>query len=192
MLVLVGCALACAEGSQARPGESASPGPASSNGGYVPPLAESLPAQPDCSDGVFEVSVDLEEQREIDRLEGCTRIVGDAWLLLSEGLDYTPLRTLQDVEGTLSVRGGYTSLEQPLEVLRSLEEAGGLSLLLLTHGHWDHAGGAAQLQKELRAPVALHRADAELARRGVNGLLKPTNFTGRLIRPFVDRSLHQR
>jgi glyoxylase-like metal-dependent hydrolase (beta-lactamase superfamily II) len=65
---------------------------------------------------------------------------------------------------------------------------GKLQLILLTHGHWDHAGGAAQLRAALRAPVAIHRSDAELARRGINGPLKATNLTGRLLQPFLDRS----
>jgi hydroxyacylglutathione hydrolase len=41
-----------------------------------------------------------------------------------------------------------------------------LALILLTHGHWDHAGGAAQLRAVTKAPIALHRADAELVRSG--------------------------
>ena len=59
-------------------------------------------------------------------------------------------------------------------------------MILLTHGHWDHAGGAAGLRTATKAPVALHRADVDLVRRGDNGVLRPTNLTGRLIRPFVD------
>src|ERR1700722_816067 len=57
-----------------------------------------------------------------------------------------------------------------------------LALILLTHGHWDHAGGAAQLRAVTKAPIALHRADVELVRTGTNGTLKATNVTGRLIR----------
>lgn len=63
---------------------------------------------------------------------------------------------------------------------------GKLSLILLTHGHWDHAGGASALQAATGAPVALHRADAELARRGTNGVLKPTSLMGWLLRPFFN------
>ena len=66
-------------------------------------------------------------------------------------------------------------------------EAGKLALILPTHGHWDHAGAAAQLRQQTGAPIALHRADADLVRRGNNGVLKPTNFMGRLLLPFVDR-----
>lgn len=64
-------------------------------------------------------------------------------------------------------------------------EPGRLSLILLTHGHWDHAGGAAQLRAETRAPIAIHRADAHLVRRGSNGPLQPTCLTGRLLLPVL-------
>jgi len=67
-------------------------------------------------------------------------------------------------------------------------EPGKLQMILLTHGHWDHAGGAAELKAALRAPVAIHRADADFVRRGINGLLKATNLTGWLLRRFLDRS----
>jgi hydroxyacylglutathione hydrolase len=66
--------------------------------------------------------------------------------------------------------------------------AGKLSLILLTHGHWDHAGGAAQLKAATGAPVAIHRADADLVRRGINGPLRATNLTARLLCPFLDKS----
>ncbi len=41
-----------------------------------------------------------------------------------------------------------------------------LRLILLTHGHFDHAGGAARLAAATGAPVALHAADAILLRFG--------------------------
>ena len=37
-----------------------------------------------------------------------------------------------------------------------------IRLIVLTHGHFDHAQNAAALSKELNAPVAMHRADLEL------------------------------
>lgn len=66
-------------------------------------------------------------------------------------------------------------------------DAGKLALILLTHGHWDHAGGAAQLRTATKAPIAIHRADAEQVRHGSNGCVKPTCLMGHLIRTFVNR-----
>ena len=36
-----------------------------------------------------------------------------------------------------------------------------LSLILITHGHADHFGSAAELKKQTGAPVAVHKLDAE-------------------------------
>lgn len=61
-----------------------------------------------------------------------------------------------------------------------------LSLILLTHGHSDHAGCAAELRARSGRPVALHAADAELARTGQSGVLAVQTDLGRLIRPFIN------
>jgi len=62
-----------------------------------------------------------------------------------------------------------------------------LALILLTHGHSDHAGCAAELKRRSGAQIALHISDAALARSGHNGVLAPTSELGRFIRPFVDQ-----
>ena len=62
-----------------------------------------------------------------------------------------------------------------------------LALILLTHGHSDHAGCAAELRRRSGAQVALHFSDATLARSGQNGVLAPTSELARFIRPFVDQ-----
>ncbi len=61
-----------------------------------------------------------------------------------------------------------------------------LALILLTHGHSDHAGGAAELKRRSGAKIALHIGDVALARTGRNGVLAPQDNLGRLVRPFVD------
>jgi hydroxyacylglutathione hydrolase len=61
-----------------------------------------------------------------------------------------------------------------------------LALLLHTHGHADHCGSTADLKLLLEVPAAVHPADAPMMRSGSNGVLHPTNFTGRLIMPFVN------
>lgn len=62
-----------------------------------------------------------------------------------------------------------------------------LSLILHTHGHWDHAGSTAQLRRITTAPAALHAADAPMVRRGDNGVLRPTSVLARVLRPVLDR-----
>ncbi len=62
-----------------------------------------------------------------------------------------------------------------------------LALILLTHGHSDHAGSAAALQRASQAPVAIHSADAHMLANGRNDELRPTSLEARMIRPWVDR-----
>jgi hydroxyacylglutathione hydrolase len=61
-----------------------------------------------------------------------------------------------------------------------------LSVLLHTHGHWDHCGSTLHLRERSGAVVAIHAADAELLRRGDNGVLKPTNLTARILGPLLN------
>lgn len=62
-----------------------------------------------------------------------------------------------------------------------------LALILHTHGHSDHCGSTRALQQLSRAPIAIHRLDADMLRRGINRPLRPTRPTARLLRPFVDK-----
>ena len=58
---------------------------------------------------------------------------------------------------------------------------GKLALVVLTHGHSDHAGCAARLQAR-GAEVALGLGDAPMARAGHHGELTPTGFTARILK----------
>src|SRR5882672_12407073 len=61
-----------------------------------------------------------------------------------------------------------------------------LALILLTHGHSDHAGCAAELRRRTGAQIALHTGDVSLVRAGRNGVIAVQDWLGRVLRPFVD------
>lgn len=63
-------------------------------------------------------------------------------------------------------------------------------LVVLTHGHADHAGLAAELQREAHAIVVLGAGDVPLAAAGHNDDLRPTGFMGALLKPFI-RSVYE-
>jgi hydroxyacylglutathione hydrolase len=63
-----------------------------------------------------------------------------------------------------------------------------LSLILHTHGHWDHCGSTAKLREHTSAPIVIHRADAPMLRQGNNGVLTPRNLTARVFKPIMDLS----
>lgn len=53
-----------------------------------------------------------------------------------------------------------------------------LRLILLTHGHADHAGSALALRDLSGAPVAVHRNDVSMVRSGRQATLVPTGTAG--------------
>lgn len=61
-----------------------------------------------------------------------------------------------------------------------------LALIVLTHGHADHAGAARELHERSGAPIALHAADAHMAHAGHNDPLHPVGLEARLVLPFVN------
>jgi glyoxylase-like metal-dependent hydrolase (beta-lactamase superfamily II) len=76
-------------------------------------------------------------------------------------------------------------------LLRALERISvrprDLGLIVLTHGHGDHAGGAARLHELSGAPVAVQRGDLAMLAAGHNRPLRPTGWLGRLVRSFSDK-----
>jgi len=92
-------------------------------------------------------------------------------------------------EGTILVDSGYPGSENT--ILEKLHEIGGspedIRLIVLTHGHADHAGSTAALREKTGAKVAVHRLDADKVRNGMAGKLHPTGFTGRVLGLFFGR-----
>lgn len=76
-------------------------------------------------------------------------------------------------------------------IARALQQHGvaltDLALILLTHGHGDHAGSAAELRKRSGAPILAHRADLEMIKAGRNRPFHTTSLEAKLIKPFVNR-----
>ncbi len=61
-----------------------------------------------------------------------------------------------------------------------------LALILLTHGHSNHAGCAAELKRRSGAQIAIQAADAPLVRAGRNGMIVVQDWLGRVLRPYLD------
>jgi hydroxyacylglutathione hydrolase len=61
-----------------------------------------------------------------------------------------------------------------------------LSLVVLTHGHTDHAGSVNAVSRA-GVPIAIGADDAGLLERGVNEQLPITGFPGRILRPVITR-----
>lgn len=74
-------------------------------------------------------------------------------------------------------------------ILAALDERGlsrdDVSLVVVTHGHADHAGSARALHEALGAPVAMGAGDLPMAARGHNDELHPTGGPGRRLRPLI-------
>jgi glyoxylase-like metal-dependent hydrolase (beta-lactamase superfamily II) len=61
-----------------------------------------------------------------------------------------------------------------------------LALVVLTHGHTDHAGSVNAVARA-GVPIAIGADDAGLLERGVNEVLPITGFAGRILRPVITR-----
>ncbi|MDR2687854.1 MAG: MBL fold metallo-hydrolase [Oscillospiraceae bacterium] len=63
--------------------------------------------------------------------------------------------------------------------------AANVRLILLTHGHYDHAQNAAFLSRELGAPVAMHPADAPLLADILADPISAHAFQGKVMAAFI-------
>lgn len=60
-----------------------------------------------------------------------------------------------------------------------------IALILLTHGHIDHYGGAAALREMTNAPVAIHREDASALVEGVYADSPPNGLFGEVFKRII-------
>lgn len=79
--------------------------------------------------------------------------------------------------------GNETRILQALEQ-RNISPAD-VSLILLTHGHFDHFGSVRTLKQKLNVPVAIHHLDQVALKNGKDPALHPTRFTGKLLKLFL-------
>lgn len=61
-----------------------------------------------------------------------------------------------------------------------------ISLVVLTHGHTDHAGSVNAVARA-GVPIAIGAEDAGMLESGKNGPLRIATFPGRALRPFISR-----
>jgi len=66
-----------------------------------------------------------------------------------------------------------------------------VQLIVLTHGHVDHAQNAAALSRELNAPVALHKADHDLLLDNMNEPMFAHTLLGKFVRAQSIKSFQQ-
>jgi hydroxyacylglutathione hydrolase len=79
-----------------------------------------------------------------------------------------------------------------IAIVRALRREGikpdDVALILITHGHIDHYGSAEALRDLTGAPIAIHRDDADMMRRGSNGPLVLTGILPRLMALMAGRA----
>lgn len=61
------------------------------------------------------------------------------------------------------------------------EDIGAVKLIILTHGHSDHAGGAAYLKQKYGMPVAIHQNDAAYVQNASNAIPPGTSALANII-----------
>jgi hydroxyacylglutathione hydrolase len=57
-----------------------------------------------------------------------------------------------------------------------------ISLIILSHTHFDHAGGASQIQKLTGASLAVHRSEADFLLKGRTPFPRGTRWKGKVLR----------
>ncbi|MET4783565.1 MBL fold metallo-hydrolase [Glaciihabitans sp. UYNi722] len=71
-------------------------------------------------------------------------------------------------------------------IMAKINEVGGeLSLIVLTHCHYDHSGSAGAVRERTGAKIGIHRLDAPQLRQGGLVTLEPTGTVPRIMKRFL-------
>ncbi len=86
-------------------------------------------------------------------------------------------------DALILVDTGYASASQTF--IGAIEEIqkrpGDVNLIVLTHTHFDHAGGANKIKELTKAPLAVHRSEATFLRRGRTAVPDGTRWKGKVL-----------
>lgn len=79
----------------------------------------------------------------------------------------------------------YARAEGWLERRLERRDVKGLSAIVVTHAHGDHAGGALALHERLGVPVILGASDDATTQAGHNPPIHPTSLLARFVKPSI-------
>jgi glyoxylase-like metal-dependent hydrolase (beta-lactamase superfamily II) len=107
------------------------------------------------------------------------------WRIPTAPADLVNTYAFRDDDGQVTlVDAGVKSA--PPRILAALAAIGSapqdVTRIVLTHGHGDHAGGAAGLKASTGAPIAIHPADADAVRAGTSPPIDRSTWVGKIVR----------
>jgi len=106
---------------------------------------------------------------------------------------YNNVHLLQSSHGNILIDAG--TPKQAEELVSRLEKLGlkkgELSAIILTHGHYDHAGGAIQISDYYNAPIIAGSGDIELFKSGGKDKLCPRGFFARRIHKTAEAGRYE-
>jgi len=63
-----------------------------------------------------------------------------------------------------------------------------LSLVVITHAHFDHTGNLSSLKREADVSISCHANAARNLRDGTSAIIRPRTLLGRAVRPLISRA----
>lgn len=116
-----------------------------------------------------------------------SRIAGDRQQTITMPLRGVNAYLVRGDEGSVLLDTGFPGMEDT--ILEKLSKEGvrpeEISLILLTHGHPDHAGSAAALKERLGVPVAIHTQEENWMRSGLSEIPEAIRAFGKPIKAIT-------